>query len=80
MRAMKPGQPFLDVTADSHYRTKLAPTVFSEQFLYPKMGKDDARFILAVADEYARLIELLGPEAVAALLRKAEALGRRLLD
>lgn len=43
-------------------------SVFSEAFLYDRMMKDDARFILHVADEYTRLIEVLGKERVIDLL------------
>lgn len=42
--------------------------VFSEMHLYPRLGKDDARFVLAIADEYTRLIEKLGREKVVELL------------
>ena len=34
------------------------------------VGKEDARFILAVADEYAKIIDILGPERVCELLAK----------
>jgi len=42
--------------------------VFSEGNLYPRMTKDDARFILAVAEEYDALIKKLGTERVKELL------------
>ncbi len=44
-----------------------APT-FSEAYLYPRVGKDDARFILGVAKEYEHLISVLGTEEVERLL------------
>jgi hypothetical protein len=34
--------------------------IFSERFLYPLIGKDDARFVLAVATEYDYLIRKYG--------------------
>jgi hypothetical protein len=44
---------------------------FSEAYLYPRVGKGDARFILAVVEEYAKLIDVLGTERVRELLRDA---------
>lgn len=42
--------------------------VFSEGHLYPRLGKEDARFVLAVVEEYEALIKKLGPDAVRELL------------
>lgn len=50
------GKPFMHIKADD--RTDVP--VFSEAFLYSCMTKNDARFILGVADEYNKLIEILG--------------------
>jgi hypothetical protein len=43
--------------------------VFSEMFLYPRLGKDDARFVLAIADEYSKVISILGADKVEEMLR-----------
>lgn len=43
--------------------------VFSEGHLYPRLGKEDARFVLGVAEEYEHLIKLLGPTLVRTLLK-----------
>lgn len=53
----------MDVPSDG-----AAVPVFSEDFLYGRMSKGDARFILAVADEYDRIIATLGEETVRAVL------------
>ncbi len=64
MRMFSKGKPFMNVLAEgSKY------PVFSETFLYPKVGKTDARFILGVANEYSRLIEKLGTEKVKEILQ-----------
>lgn len=52
--------------------------VFSEMFLYPRVGKGDARFILGIADEYEHVIEALGPKAVRAILNVQPRLVQRL--
>jgi len=70
MRAKK-GFPFMHVEADS-----MDAPIFSEHFLYSLafnengafMTKGDARYILGVAEEYERLILLLGSSVVGALL------------
>ena len=70
MRAQK-GQPFMHVEADS-----ADIPVFSEAFFYGLafqeagiyMTKLDARFIMGVAEEYAHIIDLLGPEKTRELL------------
>lgn len=54
------------------------PPTFSEAFLYPTVGKGDARFILGVADEYDHLIRALGPKAVKAILDVKPRLAQRL--
>lgn len=83
MRAFAPGDHFHHVEA-SHFipddgcleemeddvEQVRALTVFSEGYLYPRLGKSDARFVLAVADEYERLICILGVEKVRELLRE----------
>ena len=65
MRALAAGEPFMQVKAEG--RDVL---VFSEGFLYDCMYKDDARFVLAVAEEYERVILLLGIDRVRELLGK----------
>lgn len=46
--------------------------VFTEAYLYPRLGKEDARFVLAVADEYTRLIDKLGTDEIHRLLREED--------
>lgn len=70
---MDKGKPFTHVEADSMD----APT-FSERFLYETVGKDEARFILGVADEYEHVINALGPSAVRAILDVKPQLVQRL--
>lgn len=65
MRAFARGEPFTGVSAEGY-----DVPVFSEAFLYDCMFKGDARFILAVADEYATLIDKLGEEKVKELLER----------
>ncbi len=81
MRAFKKGEPFRHVKSgrwipDAYCLQEMQddlterpdmPT-FSEGYLYPRVGKEDARFILAVADEYERLIKALGPQQIRRLL------------
>ncbi len=72
---MKKGTPFMHIEAD-HAADYVDVPVFSEAFLYGVafgegdfgMTKGDARFILGVAEEYAHIIELLGPDKVRELL------------
>lgn len=65
MRAFSKGKHFMHVPAEgSEY------PVFSEAFLYDIMFKEDARFVLAVANEYSLLIEALGEEEIEQLLEK----------
>jgi len=75
MRAFKKGELFMDVEATtvpkSYPRSTPCP-VFSEGNLYPRMTKDDARFILAVAEEYDALIKRLGTKRVKELLGEKE--------
>lgn len=52
--------------------------VFSEMFLYPRVGKGDARFILGVAEEYEHIIQALGPAAIRAILDVKPRLVQRL--
>lgn len=70
MRMLRAGRPFSDVPAEdiAPGETERHP-VFSEGNLYPRMYKGDARFILAVAAEYERLIEVLGEDEVRRLLK-----------
>lgn len=70
---MDKGKTFTHIEADDGS----APT-FSESFLYEKVGKGDARFILGVADEYEHVIEALGTPAVRAILDVKPKLVRRL--
>ena len=44
--------------------------VFSETFLYERIGKSDARFVLAVVEEYEALIRILGTKKIVELLEK----------
>ncbi len=81
MRAFEKGKPFWDVPCEclGDYQEVYIEEglshrdipVFSETFLYSCMFKDDARFILAVAGEYAALINLLGTERIVELLMEA---------
>ena len=66
MRMLASGKTFMDVLSDDG---KLP--VFSEAFLYPAVGKGDARFILAVAEEYEALIRFFGEETMKRLLDAA---------
>lgn len=65
MRAFTPGEHFMHIPAEG----SKCP-VFSEAFLYDIMFKEDARFILAVANEYSLLIEALGEEKLKELLQE----------
>ena len=79
---MAKGKPFMDVKADfvpeecRDEHTELP--VFCESFLYPTVGKGDARFILGVAEEYAHIIEALGTKAVRRILVTRPRLVQRL--
>lgn len=78
---MDKGKPFLDVPADGApdgYEGKRVPPVFSEEFLYPTVGKGDARFILGIAEEYAHVVDALGPKAMRVLLNVKPRLAQRL--
>lgn len=63
MRALKKGQPFLAVKAEGSEHP-----VFSEMFPYDRIGKEDARFVLAVAEEYDHLICVLSAAEAERLL------------
>jgi hypothetical protein len=76
------GTPFMDVRVDSFIpqdeeeqeywdKYKEDPPVFSEMFLYSRVGKGDARFILAIAEEYSKLIEILGRERILEIFYEA---------
>jgi hypothetical protein len=73
MRMMSKGMPFRDVEAD----VGSIPT-FSEAFLYKRVGKGDARFMLGVAEEYDHVIAALGPDAVRTILAVRPRLAQRL--
>lgn len=64
MRLFEKGEKFMDVPAEGE-----SMPVFSEEFLYPRMTKDDARFILGVAEEYEKLINILGEDKVKTILK-----------
>lgn len=67
------GQRFMHIRAESGgTKTKPNPPVFSEDFLYKKVGKDDARFILGVAEEYETIIQRLGTDKVWEILSTEE--------
>lgn len=66
MRMLAKGENFVEVKAEGSDLP-----VFCESHLYPRLGKEDARFVLAVAREYAYLIAYLGTPAVKALLERA---------
>lgn len=68
MRVFSKGQPFIEVPAEGHEKDRMP--VFSEAFLYPHVGKSDARFILAVAEEYAHVINILGTTKVQEILAR----------
>lgn len=72
MRMFGKGTPFMDVEAefDPDEEAGYQPPVFSERFLYGTVGKGDARFILGVAEEYERLIDVLGEDLVSTLLER----------
>lgn len=85
MRAFKKGEPFMHVESEGyvpgpdelaemeeHFQQTLEVPTFSEAYLYPRVGKDDARFILGVADEYAKVIRVLGEEKVYEILASPE--------
>lgn len=67
MRANYKGRPFHTVR---DYSNK-AP-VFSEEFLYERLGKEDARFVLDIAEEYERLIEIMGRNVIKVLLEQSK--------
>lgn len=68
-RAFRFGEPFADVDAEfASEDDGVVHPVFSEAHLYPLLGKDDARFVLSVAGEYAKLITVLGVDEVKRLL------------
>lgn len=78
---MDKGKPFMDVRADyapEGYQGDDEPPVFSEAFLYSAVGKGDARFILGIADEYAHVVEALGPKALLRVLVVKPQLAQRL--
>lgn len=70
---MDKGKPFMHVEEDGGS----APT-FSEAFLYDAVGKDEARFVLGVAEEYEHVIAALGPAAIRAILDVRPGLVQRL--
>ena len=83
MRAINYGKHFLNVAADRVSASYVSgasggeerpfdgsdmPPVFSETFLYEMMYKEDARFVLGIAEEYANIIDILGVDRVRELL------------
>jgi len=76
MRAFAKGELFMDVPCEQSFRTvdgqkyDAETPVFSEAFLYHTVGKDNARFILAVAEEYDIVIRALGTEKVKEILEQ----------
>lgn len=68
MRMLTKGEDFIDVKAERAEADGQQLPVFCESFLYPRIGKADARFVLGVAQEYAYLISYLGTPAIKALL------------
>lgn len=72
MRMFKKGEPFMDVRCevpvDDGDFGQWHPPVFSEAHLYNCMHKDDARFVLGVAEEYDHIIKVLGSDKVRQLL------------
>jgi hypothetical protein len=82
---MNKGQPFMEVPEEAPLpdveEARATPNevpVFSEAFLYPRLGKGDARFVLGIAEEYAHIIDALGPRAVTAILDVRPRLADRL--
>jgi hypothetical protein len=81
------GRPFYKVMAedipDHHWyypeypdeQAKDVAPVFSETNLYMRMVKDDARFVMGIADEYAALLHVLGVERVKQILHEAGVIG-----
>ena len=74
MRAFRKGEFFMGIGSEEYFtdadnKDSELP-VFSEGFLYEKVGKDNARFILGVVEEYDAIIRFLGEEAVKAILEK----------
>jgi len=67
------GKPFMEVRAEGSEHP-----VFSEAFLYECMDKEDARFVLAVAEEYDEVIQKLGTPKVRRLLGRCPDCGVRL--
>lgn len=81
------GQPFMDVEADfipeesdgtPAYTGEGSLPTFSESFLYPTVGKGDARFILGVGEEYDHIIKALGSTTVQRILDVKPQLAQRL--
>lgn len=79
---MAKGRSFMQIEADyapdGWEDRSSPPPVFSEAFLYPAIGKGDARFVLGVAEEYAHIQEALGPAATRAILQVKPRLCERL--
>ena len=64
---IKKGEKFMHVPAEDE-----SMPVFSEEFLYPKMTKTDARFILGVAEEYEKIIDILGVDRIWEMLGRGK--------
>ena len=74
---MAKGEPFLHIGSET-YRDDIELPTFSEGFLYERVGKGDARFILGVAEEYEHIIQALGSRAVRCILDVKPRLAQRL--
>lgn len=87
---MRKGTPFSDTKAEAfipppEYLAEMREDlerdgpypVFSEGHLYTRLGKEDARFVLAVAEEYEHIIAVLGPAQVKELLNQKPLVWKR---
>lgn len=74
---MAKGEPFIHLGSET-YRDDIELPTFSEGFLYDRVGKYEARFILGVAEEYEHVIEALGTSSVRRILDVKPRLAQRL--
>ena len=75
MRSFKKGEPFIEVPVGYKFKCygeehPPETPVFSEAYLYSITDKDNARFILAVAEEYEFIIKALGQDNIKCMLDK----------
>ncbi len=75
---MAKGEPFFHLGSETHDEDGRELPTFSESFLYPRVGKEEARFILGVAEEYEHVIQALGARALRRILELKPRLVRRL--